>query len=352
MTDKREAQERRAQEHGAQERGAQERGALTDEPAHIPVMADAVLTSLAPRDGESFVDGTFGGGGYTEAILKSADCNVWGIDRDPTAVSRGADLAKVYADKLHVVEGRFSEMESLLSERGITGIDGLALDLGVSSFQLNDSDRGFSFQSDGPLDMRMGAGGRTAGAVVNEEDESDLRHLIRTYGEERHAGRIARAIVFERSREPVRTTRRLADIVARAMPKVSGRRHHEIHPATRTFQALRIYVNDEIGELKRGLVAAERLLNPRGRLAVVSFHSLEDREVKQFLRARSGLRPRTSRHSPPEPEESAQPTFELLFRGVRRPSESEILQNPRARSARLRAAVRTLAPLYQAEMPA
>ena len=326
--------------------------ASTKEPAHIPVMADAVLTSLAPRDGESFLDGTFGGGGYAEAILNAADCNVWGIDQDPAAVSRGAKLAKIYADRLHVMEGRFSEMESLLSANGVTGIDGVALDLGVSSFQLSDSDRGFSFQSDGPLDMRMGARGRTAAEVVNEEDESSLRQLIQTYGEERHARRIARSIVSERSREQINTTRRLADIVARAMPRVPGRSHREIHPATRTFQALRIYVNDEIGELKRGLVAAERLLNPRGRLAIVSFHSLEDREVKQFLRSRGGSRPRKSRHSPPEPVEAALPTFELLFRGVRRPSESETSHNPRARSARLRAAVRTLAPLRQAEMPA
>ena len=330
----------------------EKRRASTNEPAHIPVMADAVLTSLDPQDGESFLDGTFGGGGYAEALLNAADCNVWGIDQDPAAVSRGAKLAKVYADRLHVMEGRFSEMEALLSARGISGIDGVVLDLGVSSFQLNDGDRGFSFQSDGPLDMRMGASGRTAGEVVNEEDESSLRQLIRTYGEERHAGRIARSIVSERSREQISTTRRLADIVARAMPRIPGRKHHEIHPATRTFQALRIYVNDEIGELKRGLVAAERLLNPRGRLAVVSFHSLEDREVKRFLRSRSGSRPRTSRHSPPAPTESAHPTFELLFRGVRRPPESETSRNPRARSARLRAAVRTLAPSCQAEISA
>ena len=330
----------------------EERRASTNEPAHIPVMADAVLTSLDPQDGESFLDGTFGGGGYAEALLNAADCKVWGIDQDPAAVSRGAELAKIYDDRLQVMEGRFSEMESLLSVKGITGIDGVALDLGVSSFQLNDSDRGFSFQGDGPLDMRMGASGRTAAEVVNEEDESSLRQLIQTYGEERHARRIARLIASERSREQINTTRRLADIVARAMPRVPGRKHREIHPATRTFQALRIYVNDEIGELKRGLVAAERLLNPRGRLAIVSFHSLEDREVKQFLRSRSGSRPRTSRHSPPEPVEAALPTFELLFRGVRRPSESETSHNPRARSARLRAAIRTLVPLRQAEMPA
>ena len=328
------------------------RKASPNEPAHIPVMADAVLNSLAPRDGESFVDGTFGGGGYAEAMLNAADCKVWGIDCDPTAVSRGAKLANEYTDRLHVVEGRFSEMESLLSERGISGIDGVALDLGVSSFQLDDNDRGFSFQYDGPLDMRMGADGRTAGEVVNEESEPSLRQLIYLYGEERHAGRIARAIVSERTREQIQTTRRLADIVVGAMPRTSGHRRREIHPATRTFQALRIYVNDEIGELRRGLVAAERLLNPRGRLAVVSFHSLEDREVKQFLRSRSGSRPATSRHSPPAPAESMQPTFELLFRGVRRPTESEVFQNPRARSARLRAAVRTLAPICQTEATA
>tara|TARA_Y100001934_G_scaffold230420_1_gene278010 strand:- start:6233 stop:7231 length:999 start_codon:yes stop_codon:yes gene_type:complete len=317
------------------------RKVAVNEPAHMPVMVDAVLESLAPRDGDSFVDGTFGGGGYTCALLKAADCKVWGIDRDPDAVLRGAGLIERYPGRLEVIEGKFSDMGSLLSDRGITGIDGVALDLGVSSFQLEDRARGFSFQIDGPLDMRMGGTGRTAEEVVNEEDESTLRDLIHSYGEERHAGRVARAIVAERSREPIRTTGRLSDVVVNAMPKASAHRRRDIHPATRTFQALRIYVNDEIGELKRGLAAAERLLNPRGRLAVVSFHSLEDREVKRFLQARGGLKPRTSRHRPPLPSEASAPTFELLFRGVRRPTDAEISRNSRARSARLRAAVRT-----------
>ena len=232
--------------------------------AHIPVMVDAVLAALAPQDGEAFVDGTFGGGGYTRALLEAAHCSVWGIDRDPGAVSRGAKLASDYPDQLNMLDGKFSEMESLLSDRGIDGIDGVALDLGASTFQLDDPGRGFSFQSDGPLDMRMGTAGRTAAKVVNEEEEPSLRHLIRTYGEERHAARIARAIASARSNEPIRSTRQLADIVVGAMPKAGNRRYRGIHPATRTFQALRIYVNDEIGELKRGLVAAERLLNPCG----------------------------------------------------------------------------------------
>ena len=322
-----------------------ERGtAAAEERTHAPVMVDAVLAALAPRDGEAFVDGTFGGGGYAAALLKAAECSVWGVDRDPDAVSRGAGLARRYPDRVRVLEGRFSEMESLLTGRGVDGIDGVALDLGVSSFQLDDPARGFSFQADGPLDMRMGREGRDAAAVVNEEDEATLRRLISTYGEERHAGRIARGIVAGRAAAPIRTTRELADIVVRAMPN-GPRRRGGIHPATRTFQALRIHVNDEIGELRKGLAAAERLLNPQGRLAVVSFHSLEDREVKRFLRARAGFRPGPSRHRPRSSERPAPATFALLFRGARRAAAAEVAANPRARSARLRAARRTRAPI-------
>jgi 16S rRNA (cytosine1402-N4)-methyltransferase len=320
---------------------------VAGEPAHMPVMVDAILESLAPQDGDSYIDGTFGGGGYSRALLKAAECKVWGIDRDSDAVSRGTALVHQFPGRLDVIEGRFSDMVSLLSDHGITGIDGVALDLGVSSYQLQDSDRGFSFQIDGPLDMRMGKAGRTAEEVVNEEEETTLCDLIYSFGEERHARRVARAIVAERSREPIRTTGRLSDIIVDAMPRALAYRRRDIHPATRTFQALRIYVNDEIGELKRGLAAAERLLNPHGRLAVVSFHSLEDREVKRFLQKRGGLMSKTSRHRPPLPSETSAPTFELLFRGVRRPTDAEILENSRARSARLRAAIRTDAPACQ-----
>ena len=321
-----------------------EREAVTERRTHAPVMVDAVLAALAPRDGEAFVDGTFGGGGYASALLKAADCRVWGVDRDPDAVSRGAELVREHPNRARVLEGRFSEMESLLTGREADGIDGVALDLGVSSFQLDDPARGFSFQADGPLDMRMEREGRDAAAVVNEEDEATLRKLISTYGEERHARRIARGIVAGRAASPIRTTRELADIVVRAMPDGSRRRRGGIHPATRTFQALRIHVNDEIGELRKGLAAAERLLKPRGRLAVVSFHSLEDREVKRFLRARAGPRPGPSRHLPGSFERPAPATFELLFRGARRAAAAEVAANPRARSARLRAARRTRAP--------
>ena len=328
-----------------------ERGTATEERTHAPVMVDAVLAALAPHDGEAFVDGTFGGGGYASALLKAADCRVWGVDRDPDAVSRGAELVREHPDRARVLEGRFSEMESLLAGRGVDGIDGVALDLGVSSFQLDDPARGFSFQADGPLDMRMEREGRDAAAVVNEEDEATLRKLISTYGEERHAGRIARGIVAGRAASPIRTTRELTDIVVRAMPDGSRRRRGDIHPATRTFQALRIHVNDEIGELRKGLAAAERLLNPRGRLAVVSFHSLEDREVKRFLRARAGSLPGPSRHLPRPSERPAPATFELLFRGARRAAAAETAANPRARSARLRAARRTRAPIDRSGAP-
>ena len=326
--------------------------ATTPERAHVPVMVDAVLAALAPRDGEAFLDGTFGGGGHAAALLRAAHCSVWGVDRDSDAVSRGAELVREYPNRLRVLEGRFSEMASLLADHGVSGIDGVTLDLGISTFQLDDPARGFSFQADGPLDMRMGQEGRSAADVVNAEDEVTLRHLISTYGEERHAGRIARAIVSSRANSPIHTTRELADLIVRAMPSGPRRRHGDIHPATRTFQALRICVNDEIEELKRGLVAAERLLNPQGRLAVVSFHSLEDREVKRFLEARSSSRPGPSRHLPQSPEHSAPATFELLFRGVRRPTNNEIAANPRARSARMRAAVRTYAPGSRLEVSA
>ena len=319
---------------------------------HTPVMVDAMLAALAPQDGEAFVDGTFGGGGYAKALLEAAQCQVWGIDRDPDAAARASELASIYPGRLHALEGTFSEMDTLLSDRGVKAVDGVTLDLGVSSFQLEDPARGFSFQSDGPLDMRMGNTGRTAEDVINGEDETELRDVIRTYGEERHASRIARAIVSSRSIDPITSTRQLADIVVRAMPRTSGRKRRQIHPATRTFQAFRVYVNDEVGQLKRGLVAAERLLGPRGRLAVVSFHSLEDREVKQFLRLRSGLRSSQSRHVPPAPDKTPSPSFELLFRGVKRSSDPEVSSNPRARSARLRAAVRTNAPAWCEEQVA
>lgn len=313
---------------------------------HVPVLLAPMLEALAPRDGAIYVDGTFGAGGYARALLDSAACRVIGIDRDPTAVARGKAMEPFYAGRLLVMQGRFAEMEALLDRCAIAAVDGIALDLGVSSMQLDEAERGFSFQKDGPLDMRMEDEGPTAADVVNGASERELVHILRRYGEERQAGRIARAILAARAEAPVLRTRALAEIVERAIGRGPRREHGPaIHPATRTFQALRIAVNRELEELAQGLAAAERLLRPGGRLAVVSFHSLEDRIVKRFLSARSGRAPQPSRHAPPAGAAAA-PSFHLLFQGARQPDEAEIAANPRARSARLRAASRTEAPAW------
>jgi 16S rRNA (cytosine1402-N4)-methyltransferase len=306
---------------------------------HVPVLVDAVLTALAPRDGEAYVDGTFGGGGYSAGLLAAARCRVFGIDRDPEALQRGASLAARHPGRLTLLEGRFGDMERLVRSVSPDPIVGVALDLGVSSQQLASAERGFSFRLDGPLDMRMGRDGSSAADLVAGLEEGDLAELIRDLGEERYARRVARAIVAARRRAPLRRTSELADIVRAAIPQ----REPGLDPATRTFQALRIAVNDELGELDRGLVAAERLLKPGGRLAVVAFHSLEDTRVKAFLRRRSGAISSGSRHLPPVPG-TPPPTFTLLTRRPIRPGPDEIARNPRARSARLRAAERTAAP--------
>ncbi len=316
-------------------------------PSHEPVMCAEVLAALAPRDEEVFVDGTFGGGGYSRALLAAAQCRVFGIDRDPAALAAGQALAREHEDRLILIEGCFAELESLLAAYGVRTVDGVALDLGVSSLQLDDAARGFSFQTDGPLDMRMAPSGPAARDVVNGADEATLADIIRRYGEERHARRIARAIVARRGHKPIERTRELAELVGAVVPA----RRAAIHPATRTFQALRIYLNDELGELRAGLPATERLLGAGGRLAVVSFHSLEDRIVKQFLRTRAGLTPRPSRHLPASAG-SASPSFKLLFRGARRPGAPEVAANPRARSARLRGGLRTAAPPWPMEAAA
>ena len=305
---------------------------------HIPVLVAEVLAALGPRDGALYLDGTFGDGGWSEAMLEAARCRVVAIDRDATALGRGAALARRFSGRLTLVEGRFGEMIELLRPLGITAVNGVALDLGVSSAQLDTAERGFSFRADGPLDMRMGRDGPSAADLVNTLSERDLAGLIRDYGEERHARRVARAIVRERAKSAITRTAALAALVRGAVPPTSG-----IDPATRTFQALRIAVNDELGELGRGLAAAERLLAPGGRLAVVSFHSLEDRSVKNFLRARSGTAARASRHLPPQAR-GAPPSFRLVNRKPIAPGAAELERNPRARSARLRAAERTAAP--------
>jgi 16S rRNA (cytosine1402-N4)-methyltransferase len=305
---------------------------------HVPVMLGEVLEALAPKDGGVYVDGTFGGGGYSEALLQAADTTVYGIDRDPAAIARGAMLAARFDPRLRLALGCYSDMESLVGRAA----DGVALDLGISSFQLDEAARGFSFREDGPLDMRMGGDGPSAADVVNTLPEAELANILWRYGEEKRSRAIARAIVAAR---PITRTRALAELVEKAAGPAAKK--HAIHPATRTFQALRIYVNDELGELERGLEAAERTLKPAGRLAVVSFHSLEDRIVKRFLTARGGKTPHASRHAPPEARGPA-PTFRLIASNPRLPAEDEIARNPRARSARLRAAERTAAPPWNA----
>jgi 16S rRNA (cytosine1402-N4)-methyltransferase len=312
--------------------------------SHIPVMLPQVTAAMAPRDGDAILDCTFGEGGYTGAFLETSACTVWAIDRDPEAVVRGAAMGKQYGDRLTVLCGCFGDMVGLLRGAGVHHVDGIVLDLGVSSRQIDDPERGFSFRADGPLDMRMAKAGMTAADVVNELAEEDLRRIIREFGEERAAKRIARAIVEARSRAPITRTGELAEIVRRVLPRARD----GIDQATRTFQALRIHVNDELGEIDRGLSAAEVLLNPGGRLVVVSFHSLEDRRVKAFLRARSGGGGGPSRHLPERPDTGPAPSFRLLSRGTIKPSPEEIAVNRRSRSARLRAAERTAAPAWPA----
>jgi len=313
---------------------------------HVPVLLDEVIAALAPQAGATYVDGTFGAGGYSRGVLEAAACNVIGIDRDPAVRSHADALSREFGGRFAFLEGRYGDMQKLLADTGVIRVDGIALDIGVSSMQIDEAARGFSFRADGPLDMRMGASGQTAADLVNSADETTLADIIFKYGEERHARRVARAIVRARELEAITRTAQLADIVRGAMPANLRHKHDGIDLATRTFQAIRIYLNDELGELDRGLLAAEALLAPGGRLAVVSFHSLEDRAVKNFLRGRSDTAPRASRHMPEQTEAQPQPTFTLLTRSATRPGDAECARNPRARSARLRAAERTDAPAW------
>lgn len=304
--------------------------------SHVPVMLAEVLDVLAPRAGGAYLDGTFGGGGYAAAILDAAPCTLWAIDRDPEAIARGAALAARHPGRLHLIEGRFGAMLELLGARGVTALDGVVLDIGVSSFQIDDPARGFSFRADGPLDMRMSASGPTAADLVNALPEAELADTLYELGEERLSRRIARAIVAARAQAPIATTARLAEIVRAVVPPDrSG-----IDPATRSFQALRIRVNDELGEIERALHAAAGLLAPGGRLVVVSFHSLEDRIVKRFMLDAAGRAPSPSRHDPRGLLAREEAAFSLLTPRALRPGEAEIRSNPRARSARLRALAR------------
>lgn len=311
---------------------------------HIPVMLPEVLAALRPSDGEVYVDGTFGGGGYSRRILQVANCTLIGIDRDETAIERATSFKDEFPG-LRPVEGCFGDMDELAKSLGIELVDGVVLDLGVSSFQLDQAERGFSFMRDGPLDMRMGGDGPSAADVVNLMAEADIAAIIFRLGEEKQSRRIARAIVRQRASQLFSTTLELASLIE---TELGGRKGSKIHPATRTFQAIRIYVNDELGELVRGLSAAEHILKPGGRLVVVTFHSLEDRIVKSFLRSRAGLDRTGSRHHPTV-DTGPDPSFDLTPKKALSASSDEIDINPRSRSARLRAATRTEAPGFAAD---
>jgi 16S rRNA (cytosine1402-N4)-methyltransferase len=302
---------------------------------HIPVLARPIIDWLAVKPGGIYIDATFGGGGYARAILQTANTRVIGIDRDPVAIAQGASLVEQTQGRLVLFESRFSDLEAIAADVG--RVDGIVFDLGVSSMQLDEAGRGFSFRLDGPLDMRMGGAGLTAADVIARAAERDLAAIIAALGEERHARAVARAIVRERTKRVIDSTRALADIVSAAVPT----RDRTIHPATRTFQALRIFINDELSELTLGLAAAERVLRASGRLVVVAFHSLEDRIVKKFL-ATHGRSPAGSRHRPQAL--AAPPTFRVLTRRPQTADQTELAANPRARSAKLRAAERTEAP--------
>ncbi|WP_167767392.1 16S rRNA (cytosine(1402)-N(4))-methyltransferase RsmH [Bradyrhizobium frederickii] len=307
---------------------------------HIPVLGREAIAHLAPRDGGIYVDATFGAGGYSRAILEVPGTRLIAIDRDRTAIAGGAELVERSAGRLTLVEDRFSNLADVCAAQGIDTVNGVVMDVGVSSMQLDQAGRGFSFRLDGPLDMRMGQSGPTAADVIARASEGDLADIIYQLGEERHSRRIARAIVADRQQTPFTTTRALAELVARVVRSKPG----DIHPATRTFQALRIFVNEELEELQTALAAAERVLKPGGRLVVVSFHSLEDRIVKNFLSERSKTGG-GSRHLP----EVAQvpPSFQLLTRRPIVAGDDEVAHNPRARSAKLRAAERSSAPAHQ-----
>jgi 16S rRNA (cytosine1402-N4)-methyltransferase len=315
-------------------------------PRHVSVLGRQAVEMLTPRDGGIYVDATFGAGGYSRSILEVPGTRVVGIDRDRTAIAGGFDLVERSAGRLVLVEDRFSNLAGICAAQGIAGVDGVVMDVGVSSMQLDEAARGFSFRLDGPLDMRMGHDGATAADVVARASEADLANIIYIFGEERHSRAVARAIVAARKEAPIATTRQLADIIGKVVWSKPG----EIHPATRTFQGLRIFVNAELDELHLALSAAEKVLKPGGRLVVVSFHSLEDRIVKNFLveRAKAGG---GSRHLPEVAQ--AAPSFVILTKRPLTPDDDEISANPRARSAKLRAAERTPAPAHaEASLPA
>jgi 16S rRNA (cytosine1402-N4)-methyltransferase len=301
--------------------------------SHVPVLREAAVAMLSPRDGGVYLDGTFGGGGYARAILEAASCTLWAIDRDPAAIARGAELAASHPGRLHVVEGRISTLLNLLSAAGVRALDGAVFDLGVSSYQIDDPARGFSFRHDGPLDMRMGNTGMTAAMLVNTVSESDLADILFAFGEEKASRRIAKTIVERREVQKFETTADLANVIRSVVrPDKSG-----IDPATRSFQALRIAVNEELEDIAAALRQAADLLTLGGRLVVVSFHSLEDRIVKHFMARACGRAAGASRHDPAGLRAPEAPKFRLLTGSARMPETEEVRLNPRARSAKLRA---------------
>lgn len=313
--------------------------------SHYPVMLNEVLAGLRPQAGEVHLDGTFGAGGYSRAVLGAADCALIAVDRDPNVAPTVEQFHREFGERFSFHAGPFSELERAVSGSDREAVNGVVLDIGVSSMQIDQAERGFSFSKPGPLDMRMSGEGASASDAVNRLSERELADIFYVYGEERKSRRVAQFVVRARGESPITTTDQLAGIVSRAI----GGKHLKIHPATRVFQALRIFVNDELGELARALSAAERVLAPMGRLVVVTFHSLEDRMVKTFMRARSGLTGGGgSRHNPVAVEGPAA-SFTLETRKAVTASEQELSENPRSRSAKLRVAVRNQAPSWQEE---
>jgi 16S rRNA (cytosine1402-N4)-methyltransferase len=313
-------------------------------PRHIPVLLEEVVAALAPGEGKAILDGTFGAGGYTRRFLE-AGARVIAVDRDPSAIAAGRALEAEAAGRLTLVQGRFGELDAIARAQGVEALDGVALDIGVSSMQLDEAERGFSLRQDAALDMRMESSGRSAADILAEAEADEIADILYHFGEERASRRIARAIVADRDKTPFVSTRQLASLIERVAPARPG---EFTHPATRSFQALRIAVNDELGELLRGLAAAERALAPGGRLAVVTFHSLEDRIVKQFLARRTGRGEAPSRRLPGEPAPVI-PSFRVAAKMPVAPSEDEIRRNSRARPAKLRWAERTDAPALPVE---
>ena len=306
---------------------------------HIPVLLSEVATAMAPRDGGVYVDGTFGAGGYAQKLLAAAECTVLAIDRDPTAFVFAAPLKDQFGDRLVCLEGCFGNMGELVAAAGYQTVDGVMLDLGVSSMQLDQAERGFSFMKDGPLDMRMAQDGPSAADLIATMSEAEIANVLFLYGEERASRRIAKAIVKARAAAPITTTLELADLIAGQLPRSKP---GQSHPATRSFQAIRIAVNGEYDALYQGLMASERALKPGGKLAVVTFHSTEDRMVKRFLQMRAGTTGNANRYAPEAEQET--PAFTLKSRKAIGPDAQELEENPRSRSAKLRVAIRSDAP--------